>query len=86
MPGIQKSEKGGALFAGNPYISKGFGTTNQSAGSVNYSVGDRVSHARFGEGTVTEMKEVGNDYQVSVAFDNEINRKMMASFAKLKKI
>jgi len=89
IPSSQKTGKGGALFAGNPYISKGFGSTKSASGSpaaVNYTTGDRVAHVRFGEGTVTEMKEVGSDYQVTVAFDNSINRKMMASFAKLKKL
>ena len=79
----------GSLFAGNPYISKGFGkntASSKSTSTVNYSVGDRVSHVRFGEGTVTEMKDTGGDYQVTVAFDGDINRKMMASFAKLKKL
>jgi len=88
-PYIQKTRKKDALFAGNPYISKGFGSAKSgsgSSGSINYTVGDKVSHARFGEGTVTEMKEVGSDYQVTVAFNNDITRKMMASFAKLKKL
>ena len=79
-----------SLFAGNPMISKGFGkgntTTAKETASIDYTVGDRVSHTRFGEGTVTDMKEVGSDYQVTVAFENDMNRKMMASFAKLKKI
>lgn len=91
----RSAKKGGtmadstSLFAGNPYISKGFGkNTAQAKGSstVDYAVGDRVSHIRFGDGTVTEMKDTGGDYQVTVAFDGDINRKMMASFAKLKKL
>lgn len=83
----QKHKNNGAnsLFAGNPMISKGFGTTKETS-AIDYAVGDRVKHVRFGEGTVTDMKEVGSDCQVSVSFDNNVNRKMMASFAKLKKI
>lgn len=83
------SQKAQTLFAGNPLISKGFQQKSQStpaASSIDYAVGDRVSHMRFGEGTVTDLKEVSGDYQVNVAFDNNVNRKMMASFAKLKKI
>lgn len=86
--GHQKG-KTDSLFAGNPMISKGFGagkSVSGNSGKINYTVGDRVSHARFGEGTVTEMKEVGSDYQVTVTFENDMNRKMMASFAKLKKL
>ena len=73
------------LLKNNPFISKG--TANLSSSTIDYKEGDRVKHARFGEGTVTEMKPTGGDYQVTVAFDSAVgNRKMMASFAKLKKI
>lgn len=54
--------------------------------SVNYSVGDRVKHKMFGEGIVKEMLPRSGDYQVTVSFDNGTQRKMMASFAKLKKL
>lgn len=75
------------LLAKNPMISKGFGSSiKKEPAAVDYSVGDCVNHIRFGKGTVTEMKNVGNDFQVTVAFDNNVTRKMMASFAKLKKI
>ena len=74
-----------SLFAGHPLISKGM-SPKTGAGTVDYAVGDRVSHIRFGKGEVLEMKDTGGDYQVLVAFENGVNRKMMASFAKLEKI
>ena len=49
-------------------------------------MGDRVRHTRFGEGEVTALEEKGGDYQVTVTFDNGSTRRMMASFAKLKKV
>ena len=67
-------------------ITKGFQKPASTTQTINYSVGDRVSHMRFGEGIVREMKEMNGDYQVTVTFDGDINRKMMASFAKLKKL
>lgn len=80
-------KKGNNLFAGNSMISKGFQTADKkTAAPIDYTIGDRVKHTRFGEGTVMEMKPSGNDYQVTVAFENSVNRKMMASFAKLKKL
>ncbi len=57
-----------------------------NTGGPGYVVGDRVSHARFGQGTVTAMKDTGGDHQVTVTFEGDMTRKMMASFAKLKKI
>jgi DNA helicase-2/ATP-dependent DNA helicase PcrA len=79
------------LLAGNPMISKGFGSaykTNkkeQDPAKITYTEGDRVSHARFGAGVVTELSPSGSDFEVTVAFDNGNTRKMLASFAKLKK-
>ena len=54
--------------------------------SVNYGIGDTVQHSRFGTGTVTEITEIPDDYQVTVEFANSGTKKMRASFAKLKKI
>lgn len=63
--------------------------TGKDMGSVSagldYAVGDRVSHIKFGEGTVLEIKDGGRDYEVTVDFDEAGVRKMFASFAKLKK-
>ena len=47
---------------------------------------DRVRHVKFGDGTVTEIKEGGRDYEVTVQFDTAGVRKMFALFAKLIKI
>ncbi|MCD7825955.1 MAG: UvrD-helicase domain-containing protein [Clostridiaceae bacterium] len=77
------------LLAGNPMISKGFAGLGKPSASqpvtISYTIGDRVAHSRFGEGNVLNLTETNGDYQVEVAFDNGIRRKMMASFAKLKK-
>ncbi len=56
------------------------------ASSLNYGVGDRVKHIRFGEGTVLEILEGAKDYEVRVQFDTAGTKKLFASFAKLKKI
>lgn len=56
------------------------------ADSLDYGVGDRVSHVKFGAGTVLEITEGGRDYEVKVDFDRAGIKRMFASFAKLKKI
>ena len=56
------------------------------AGELNYQVGDRVKHIKFGVGTVQEITKGGRDYEVSVDFDRVGRKKMFASFAKLKKV
>ncbi|HAX51059.1 MAG TPA: DNA helicase PcrA, partial [Lachnospiraceae bacterium] len=53
---------------------------------LDYTVGDRVRHIKFGEGTVEAITEGGRDYEVTVQFDKAGVKKMFASFAKLQKI
>ena len=48
--------------------------------------GDRVSHTTFGEGRVMKVTPLGPDCLYEVNFDNHGLKKMMGSFAKLKKI
>ncbi len=56
------------------------------ADKLDYVIGDRVSHVKFGEGTVLEIVDGGRDYEVRVDFDRAGVKKMFASFAKLKKL
>ena len=53
---------------------------------LDYQVGDRVRHIKFGSGTVMEIVSGGRDFEVAVDFDRVGRKKMFASFAKLKKI
>ena len=66
-----------------PAFGKSFTITKQP---VDYVVGDRVKHIKFGEGTVLNIEDGPKDYQVTVAFDKAGQKIMMASFAKLKKL
>ena len=70
------------VFEKNPVKSFGIKAGN----SIDYEVGDRVKHMKFGEGLVTNIVEGGRDYEVTVQFDNVGTKKMLASFAKLQKI
>lgn len=57
------------------------------APAVDYKVGDRVKHNKFGEGTVTMTKEMGNDHLLEISFDGEVGtKKIMAKYAKIIKI
>lgn len=56
------------------------------AEKLTYQEGDRVSHIRFGEGTVEQIKDGPKDYEVTVCFDKVGVKKMFASFAKLERI
>lgn len=67
-----------------PKPVKQFGSP--AGGSLDYGVGDRVRHMKFGEGTVAGIVEGGRDYEVTVDFDRAGTKKMFAAFAKLQKI
>lgn len=60
----------------------------QSKKSVNadFSVGERVRHNVFGDGTVLSVKKISNDAMLEVAFDSVGTKKLMANFAKITKI
>ena len=51
-----------------------------------FSVGARVCHAVFGAGTVLSVREMGADTLYEIAFDNVGTKKLMATYAKLRKI
>ncbi len=63
-----------------------FESANTQKNSLEYQVGDRVRHIKFGDGEVMAIVAGGRDYEVTVDFDKTGTRKMFASFAKLKKI
>ena len=67
-------------------IQKGSGLMAKKSEGLSYGVGDRVRHVKFGDGTVTDIKEGGREYEVTVQFDTAGGRKMFALFAKLTKI
>ena len=67
-------------------IQKGSGLMAKKSEGLSYGVGDRVRHVKFGDGTVTEIKEGGRDYEVTVQFDTAGVRNLFALFAKLIKI
>ena len=78
------SGRGTGSTAGNPGFGKAF--TVQKAATLDYSEVDRVRHIKFGEGTVKSIRDGGKDYEVTVVFDGAGQKKMFASFAKLKKV
>jgi len=83
-----------------PFIAKGISALNRTAGisrgfdgvtesgheGLDYMVGDRVKHIKYGEGTVLKLEKEPRDYKVTVQFDGAGNKIMYAAFAKLKKV
>ncbi len=71
-------------FRAKPYETQSL--TVKKASGLDYTVGDRVRHIKFGDGTVLEITEGKKDYEVKVEFDTAGIKRLFASFAKLKKL
>ncbi|MBQ8118161.1 MAG: DNA helicase PcrA [Lachnospiraceae bacterium] len=92
LPRAEKSYQ-----SAKPFIAKGIGDLNQLAGiqkglqnaapgELEYGVGDRVKHIKYGAGTVKVISKEPRDFKVTVEFDQAGQKIMYASFAKLKKL
>ena len=53
---------------------------------MSFNEGDRVEHRTFGQGTIVKATPVGNDSILEIDFDNAGYKRLMAAFAKVKKI
>ncbi len=76
-------------FRAKPYMQESrprAQTSVNHAEPLEYGTGDTVRHVKFGVGIVTDIKEGGRDYEVTVDFDRFGVKKMFAGFARLKKI
>lgn len=74
--------KGTAMF-GAQGITKGIQVPGEKP---DYDVGDKVSHIKFGVGTVKALEKGARDYQVTVDFEDYGQKILFAAFAKLKKL
>ena len=57
-----------------------------AANAVTFAPGDRVRHMTFGDGEVLSVRPMGADTLYEVMFDKVGTKKLMATYAKLKKI
>ena len=71
------------------YMTKGFGSNVKSSGSTDYSkfkAGDTVEHRTFGRGEILKATPCGNDCILEIQFESIGFKRLMAAFAKVKKI
>lgn len=70
------------MFDKTPAKNIGSGLTKQ----LSYGVGDTVLHVKFGTGVVTSIVSGGKDFEVTVDFPHYGIKKMLSTFANLKKL
>jgi DNA helicase-2/ATP-dependent DNA helicase PcrA len=78
-PSSEWSRRPDVLKNTSPASPKNFGITRIEPGSS-------VEHATFGRGTVLAAKDMGGDILYTVRFENGQEKRLMATFAKLKKL
>lgn len=78
-----RSARGGELFR---RVDSQPAKSAASFGLPRFPVGTRVSHATFGDGTVVNVRDMGGDLLYEVTFDTGVTKKLMATYAKLKKL
>ena len=92
-PFAKKSSVSGFNFGVGASVAKAmpksvpaYNTGSSNNISIDYNVGDRVKHIKFGKGTVTDMKPSADDFEITVNFDGVGEKHMFAKLAKLKKL
>ena len=60
--------------------------SNVQKGNTALKEGDRVSHITFGIGEILSVKPMGADVLYEVVFDKVGTKKLMGTYARLKKI
>lgn len=77
----KKSMSASELLSSNAFDKRKTDNT-----SLEYGVGDTVKHMKFGVGKVLSIDDAGRDFEVLVNFETAGQKRMFASFAKLKKV
>jgi DNA helicase-2/ATP-dependent DNA helicase PcrA len=89
VPGTELPTSAYEARAVTTNAARHFGPINmakQSQGKTTYQPGDRVGHGAFGEGMILSAVPMGNDTLLEIAFDSAGTKKLMANFARLKKL
>ncbi len=82
-PAPQKAKRN--VISKEFYTNPAIKATSSATGFEKFKTGDRVLHVAFGEGTVLSAREMGTDVLYEIAFDDVGIKKLMATFAKLKR-
>ena len=60
--------------------------TGTGADKLSWKAGDKVTHKKWGQGTVVKISGTGNDMELDIAFPNQGVKRLLASFAPIKKV
>ncbi|MBE6644767.1 MAG: ATP-dependent DNA helicase PcrA [Ruminococcaceae bacterium] len=85
---VQQRESISGEFSRRPEISGAQRPKNtaESFGVKKFAPGTRVRHATFGDGVILSARDLGGDVLYEVKFDAGITKKLMATYAKLRRL
>ena len=85
---IKDSQSTGYTYKPRSQSAGGFtgGEMTKPKGNLTLKEGDRVSHITFGEGEILSAKPMGGDVLYEVIFDKVGTKKLMGTYARLKKL
>lgn len=83
--GQSRSSVSNAAHQGSRQTAPFQANKTSAPGNEIFSPGDRVRHSTFGEGTVVSAKKMGGDTMYEIKFDMVGVKKLMATYARLKK-
>lgn len=58
----------------------------QGAEKLNWNVGDKVDHKKWGRGTVVKVNGEGKNAELDIAFDSQGIKRLLAEYAPIKKV
>ena len=82
----REASSSGSGTAGFRAAMSGLKDKRVSQQTQEFSVGERVGHNIFGEGTVLSVTKMSGDLLLEIAFDRIGTKRIMANFARLKKL
>ena len=80
--GFKKPQMDTSMFKAQPKSA----VQTETAENLDFEIGDRVMHRKFGEGTILEAKAIGADMFLRVKFDDVGEKNLMAAYVKLEKL
>ena len=90
IPASERFSFGNSSYSSSNYNRPKFQPKPQASApktsSFNFAVDDLVSHGTFGEGRIAKVTPMGNDMLLEIVFDSVGTKKLMATFARLKKL
>lgn len=64
----------------------GIGVCHEGSQRMSFATGDTVEHGTFGQGMVISVRPMGSDTMLEIAFERYGTKKLMANYARLKKV